>query len=184
MIPGIKFDGTLVLFGPQGLGKTLIAERLGGEWFNNSLGDVKSKDAMEQLQGSWICELAELAPTYKNDAEIVKAFLTRTSDKFRAPYGKRTQEYQRQNSFIGTTNNRLFLKDRTGNRRFWPVEGNPELQTKIPYYDLTPEEVGQIWAEALTYYLQGEDLCCLLTSNGMQILRGNATQRAMKNRAY
>ena len=73
MIPGIKFDGTLVLFGPQGLGKTLIAERLGGEWFNNSLGDVKSKDAMEQLQGSWICELAELAPTYKNDAEIVKA---------------------------------------------------------------------------------------------------------------
>lgn len=158
MIPGIKFDGTLVLFGPQGLGKTLIAERLGGEWFNNSLGDVKSKDAMEQLQGSWICELAELAPTYKNDAEIVKAFLTRTSDKFRAPYGKRTQEYQRQNSFIGTTNNRLFLNDRTGNRRFWPVEGNPELQTKIPYYDLTPEEVGQIWAEALTYYLQGEEL--------------------------
>ncbi|WP_295280408.1 virulence-associated E family protein [Veillonella sp.] len=158
MNPGVKFDTTLVLYGPQGLGKTLIAERLGGKWFNNTIGDVKQKDAMEQIQGSWICELAELAPTYKNDAEIVKAFLSRTVDRFRAPYGKRTEEYLRQCVFIGTTNNLLFLKDRTGNRRFWPVAGNPELQTKIPYVDLTPEEVAQIWAEALTYYLAGESL--------------------------
>lgn len=158
MQPGVKFDTTLVLYGPQGLGKTLIAERLGGKWFNNTIGDVKQKDAMEQIQGSWICELAELAPTYKNDAEIVKAFLSRTIDRFRAPYGKRTEEYLRQCVFIGTTNNLLFLKDRTGNRRFWPVSGNPELQTKIPYVDLTPEEVAQIWAEALTYYRQGEEL--------------------------
>lgn len=158
MMPGVKFDTTLVLYGPQGLGKTLIAERLGGKWFNNTVGDVKQKDAMEQIQGSWICELAELAPTYKNDAEIVKAFLSRTIDRFRAPYGKRTEEYLRQCVFIGTTNNLLFLKDRTGNRRFWPVSGDPKRQTKIPYVDLTPEEVAQIWAEALTYYRQGEAL--------------------------
>ena len=158
MMPGVKFDTTLVLYGPQGLGKTLIAERLGGKWFNNTIGDVKQKDAMEQIQGSWICELAELAPTYKNDAEIVKAFLSRTIDRFRAPYGKRTEEYLRQCVFIGTTNNLLFLKDRTGNRRFWPVSGAPKRQTKIPYVDLTPEEVAQIWAEALTYYRQGEAL--------------------------
>ncbi|WP_295272249.1 virulence-associated E family protein [Veillonella sp.] len=158
MMPGVKFDTTLVLYGPQGLGKTLIAERLGGKWFNNTIGDVKQKDAMEQIQGSWICELAELAPTYKNDAEIVKAFLSRTIDRFRAPYGKRTEEYLRQCVFIGTTNNLLFLKDRTGNRRFWPVSGDPKRQTKIPYVDLTPEEVAQIWAEALTYYRQGEAL--------------------------
>lgn len=158
MMPGVKFDTTLVLYGPQGLGKTLIAERLGGKWFNNTIGDVKQKDAMEQIQGSWICELAELAPTYKNDAEIVKAFISRTIDRFRAPYGKRTEEYLRQCVFIGTTNNLLFLKDRTGNRRFWPVSGDPKRQTKIPYVDLTPEEVAQIWAEALTYYRQGEAL--------------------------
>ena len=158
MNPGVKFDTTLVLYGPQGLGKTLIAERLGGAWFNNTIGDVKQKDAMEQIQGSWICELAELAPTYKNDSEIVKAFLSRTVDRFRAPYGKRTEEYLRQCVFIGTTNNLLFLKDRTGNRRFWPVSGDPERQTKVPYYDLTPEEVAQVWAEALTYYRQGEAL--------------------------
>lgn len=158
MMPGVKFDTTLVLYGPQGLGKTLIAERLGGKWFNNTIGDVKQKDAMEQIQGSWICELAELAPTYKNDAEIVKAFLSRTIDRFRAPYGKRTEEYLRQCVFIGTTNNLLFLKDRTGNRRFWPVSGDPKRQTKIPYVDLTPEEVAQIWVEALTYYRQGEAL--------------------------
>lgn len=158
MMPGVKYDTTLVLYGPQGLGKTLIAERLGGKWFNNTIGDVKQKDAMEQIQGSWICELAELAPTYKNDAEIVKAFLSRTIDRFRAPYGKRTEEYLRQCVFIGTTNNLLFLKDRTGNRRFWPVSGDPKRQTKIPYVDLTPEEVAQIWAEALTYYRQGEAL--------------------------
>ena len=158
MMPGVKFDTTLVLYGPQGLGKTLIAERLGGKWFNNTIGDVKQKDAMEQIQGSWICELAELAPTYKNDAEIVKAFLSRTIDRFRAPYGKRTEEYLRQCVFIGTTNNLLFLKDRTGNRRFWPVSGDPKRQTKIPYVDLTPEEVAQILAEALTYYRQGEAL--------------------------
>lgn len=158
MTPGVKFDTTLVIYGPQGLGKTLVIERLGGAWFNNTIGDVKHKDAMEQIQGSWICELAELAPTYKNDNEVVKAFLSRTVDRFRAPYGKRTEEYPRQCVFAGTTNNLLFLKDKTGNRRFWPVEGKREWQTKKPYTDLTPDEVGQIWAEALHYYIEGEDL--------------------------
>jgi len=92
MVPGIKFDTAIVLYGAQGLGKSLILERLGRKWFNNSLVDIKTKDALEQIQGSWINELAELAPTYKNDNEIVKAFISRTSDRFRSPYGRRTEE--------------------------------------------------------------------------------------------
>lgn len=96
MVPGIKFDTAIVLYGSQGLGKSLILERLGRKWFNNSLVDIKTKDALEQIQGSWINELAELAPTYKNDNEIVKAFISRTSDRFRSPYGRRTEEYPRQ----------------------------------------------------------------------------------------
>lgn len=124
MVPGIKFDTAIVLYGAQGLGKSLILERLGRKWFNNSLVDIKTKDALEQIQGSWINELAELAPTYKNDNEIVKAFISRTSDRFRSPYGRRTEEYPRQCVFAGSTNNLMFLKDRTGNRRFWPITGD------------------------------------------------------------
>ena len=91
MNPGVKFDTAIVLYGSQGLGKSLILERLGRKWFNNSLVDIKTKDALEQIQGSWIVELAELALTYKNDNEIVKAFISRTSDRFRSPYGRRTE---------------------------------------------------------------------------------------------
>lgn len=130
MEPGVKFDTAIVLYGSQGLGKSLILERLGRKWFNNSLVDIKTKDALEQIQGSWINELAELAPTYKNDNEIVKAFISRTSDRFRSPYGRRTEEYPRQCVFAGSTNNLMFLKDRTGNRRFWPITGDKERKTK------------------------------------------------------
>lgn len=130
MEPGVKFDTAIVLYGAQGLGKSLILERLGRKWFNNSLVDIKTKDALEQIQGSWINELAELAPTYKNDNEIVKAFISRTSDRFRSPYGRRTEEYPRQCVFAGSTNNLMFLKDRTGNRRFWPITGDKDRKTK------------------------------------------------------
>lgn len=155
--PGIKFDTAIVLYGEQGLGKSVILERLGGKWFNNTLQDIKTKDALEQIQGSWINELAELAPTYKNDNEIVKAFLSRTTDRFRAPYGRRTEEYPRQCVFAGSTNNLLFLKDRTGNRRFWPISGHRSLKTKNSW-ELSAEEVDQVWAEAYQLYLAGEPL--------------------------
>ena len=157
MEPGVKFDTAIVLYGSQGLGKSLILERLGRKWFNNSLVDIKTKDALEQIQGSWINELAELAPTYKNDNEIVKAFISRTSDRFRSPYGRRTEEYPRQCVFAGSTNNLMFLKDRTGNRRFWPITGDKERKTKNAW-ELANEEIDQLWAEAFTYWAEGEPL--------------------------
>nr|DAN40178.1 MAG TPA: replicative DNA helicase [Caudoviricetes sp.] len=157
MDPGVKFDTAIVLYGSQGLGKSLILERLGRKWFNNSLVDIKTKDALEQIQGSWIVELAELAPTYKNDNEIVKAFISRTSDRFRSPYGRRTEEYPRQCVFAGSTNNLMFLKDRTGNRRFWPITGDKERKTKHSW-ELSKDDIDQIWAEAFHYWTEGEPL--------------------------
>lgn len=157
MDPGVKFDTAIVLYGSQGLGKSLILERLGRKWFNNSLVDIKTKDALEQIQGSWIVELAELAPTYKNDNEIVKAFISRTSDRFRSPYGRRTEEYPRQCVFAGSTNNLMFLKDRTGNRRFWPITGDKDRKTKHSW-DLSKAEIDQLWAEAFVYWSEGEPL--------------------------
>ena len=157
MDPGVKFDTAIVLYGSQGLGKSLILERLGRKWFNNSLVDIKTKDALEQIQGSWIVELAELAPTYKNDNEIVKAFISRTSDRFRSPYGRRTEEYPRQCVFAGSTNNLMFLKDRTGNRRFWPITGDKDRKTKNAW-ELSKDEIDQLWAEAYHYWTEGEPL--------------------------
>ncbi|MFR1015541.1 VapE domain-containing protein, partial [Veillonella sp.] len=157
MEPGIKFDTAIVLYGEQGLGKSVILERLGGKWFNNTLQDIKTKDALEQIQGAWINELAELSPTYKNDNEIVKAFLSRTTDRFRVPYGRRTEEYPRQCVFAGSTNNLLFLKDRTGNRRFWPISGDKRRKV-CNSWDLSKDEVDQIWAEAFMMWANGETL--------------------------
>ena len=169
MVPGIKFDTAIVLYGAQGLGKSLILERLGRKWFNNSLVDIKTKDALEQIQGSWINELAELAPTYKNDNEIVKAFISRTSDRFRSPYGRRTEEYPRQCVFAGSTNNLMFLKDRTGNRRFWPITGDKDRKTKNAW-DITQDDIDQLWAEAYYYWSNGESL----------VLEGDLEEEALR----
>lgn len=169
MVPGIKFDTAIVLYGAQGLGKSLILERLGRKWFNNSLVDIKTKDALEQIQGSWINELAELAPTYKNDNEIVKAFISRTSDRFRSPYGRRTEEYPRQCVFAGSTNNLMFLKDRTGNRRFWPITGGKDRKTKNAW-DITQDDIDQLWAEAYYYWSNGESL----------VLEGDLEEEALR----
>ena len=169
MYPGIKFDTAIVLYGSQGLGKSLILEKLGKGWFNNSLVDIKTKDTMEQIQGSWVIELGELAPTFKNENEIVKAFISRASDRFRSPYGRRTEEYPRQCVFAGSTNNLMFLKDRTGNRRFWPITGDKDRKTANSW-DITDEEIDQIWAEAFYYWSDGESL----------VLEGAIAEEAMR----
>lgn len=157
MEPGCHFDNAIVIFGKQGLGKTSLLRKLAGKWFNNSITDLKSKDTMEQLQGSLIIELGEMAPTLKSEVEHVKAFISRREDKFRAPYGRRTEAYPRQCVFAGTTNSGIFLKDRTGNRRFWPIVCG-ETSIKSVFTDLTAYEIEQIWAEAYECYESGESL--------------------------
>lgn len=153
--PGIKFDNVLVTVGDQGLGKSYILKCLGGPWFNDSLTTVIGKEAFEQLQGSWIMELAELSATRKAEAEAIKHFISKQEDMFRVSYDKHVSVFPRQCVFFGTTNDRSFLRDRTGNRRFWPVQVGEKEPTKNVFKELTTDEVGQIWAEAVQMYHEG-----------------------------
>ncbi|MBQ9284228.1 MAG: hypothetical protein IJ216_04180 [Acidaminococcaceae bacterium] len=154
--PGCKFDNVIILTGPQGIGKSTMLKKLGREWFSDSLTTVQGKEAYEQLHGVWIAELGELYATKKSESEAVKQFLSKTEDNFRVAYGHHTAVFPRQCVFYGTTNDTLFLRDRTGNRRFWPVEVTGK-GTK-PFTDFTDDVVGQVWAEAYQLYQDGESL--------------------------
>jgi len=156
--PGIKFDSVVALNGPQGMGKSAFFAKLGGRWFSDSLtiGDMRDKAAPEKLQGYWILELGELAGLKKVDVETVKAFITRQDDKFRHSYGYSVEDHPRQCIIVGSTNNETgFLRDITGNRRFWPVTCTLDSPKK-PWQ--VEEAVPQLWAEALKLYRGGEKL--------------------------
>jgi predicted P-loop ATPase len=157
--PGCKFDSMLVLNGPQGVGKSTLISKLAGEWFSDSLnlGDTKDKTAAEKLQGYWILEIGELAGLRKAEVETLRSFLSRQNDIYRAAFGKRATPHQRQCIFFGTTNAESgYLRDTTGNRRFWPVK-TPGGGSKHSW-QITAEEIQQIWAEALVYVKAGEKL--------------------------
>ena len=157
--PGCKFDSMLVLNGPQGVGKSTLISKLAGEWFSDSLnlGDTKDKTAAEKLQGYWILEIGELAGLRKAEVETLRSFLSRQNDIYRAAFGKRATPHQRQCIFFGTTNAESgYLRDTTGNRRFWPVK-TPAGGSKHSW-QITAEEIQQIWAEALVYVKAGEKL--------------------------
>ena len=157
--PGCKFDSMLVLNGPQGVGKSTLIAKLAGEWFSDSLnlGDTKDKTAAEKLQGYWILEIGELAGLKKAEVETLRSFLSRQNDIYRASFGKRATPHLRQCVFFGTTNAESgYLRDTTGNRRFWPVK-TPGGAAKHSW-QLTGEEIQQTWAEALVYVQRGEKL--------------------------
>ena len=158
--PGIKFDCMLVLDGEQGIGKsTLFKELAGEEYFSDSvqLSDMDSKSAAEKIQGFWICEIAELAGMKKADIEKVKSFLSSSADKFRPSYGKTVESHPRQGIMVASVNgDRGYLRDITGNRRFWVVKLHQTEQVKT--FEFSKEDRDQIWAEAKHYYLAGEKL--------------------------
>lgn len=156
--PGCKFDLVPVLIGEEGLLKSTFWSRLGGRWFSDTFFKVDGKEALEQIQGAWLIEMAELAGLRKSDAESIKHFITKQVDQFRPAYGQVIEKYERQCIFVGTTNIRDFLKDPTGNRRFLPLLANPSRITKSVDTDLVGDEINQIWAEAVFYYMQGEKL--------------------------
>lgn len=155
--PGIKYDTMPILAGPQGIGKSTFLRTLGGAWFSDSLTTFEGKDACEMLQGIWINELGELNGLSHSETNAVKQFLSRTEDIFREPYGRRTGVHPRRCVFFGTTNEAEFLKDKTGNRRFWPVDCGVQRPTKNVFTELAAE-VPQIWAEALLCWNLGEPL--------------------------
>ena len=158
--PGTKFDSVLVFDGVQGIGKSTLFKDLVGEEFYSetlSLTDMDDKSGAEKLQGFWVVEIGELAGMKKADIEKVKAFLSTSDDKYRPSYGKTVESHPRQCIIIASVNGeRGYLRDITGNRRFWIVKVHQEVQIKK--WNFTAEERDQIWAEAKTIWQSGEKL--------------------------
>ncbi len=155
--PGCKFDNMLTIKGPQGCGKSSFFQKLGREWFTDSISDLKHKDTLEKLQGMWIVEMGELSAMRKEAAETIKQFLSGTVDRFRRSYGRRAEDYPRQCIFVATTNEMGFLRDQTGNRRFWIIESQKGVKPAKSVFKLKQEDFDQFWAEAKALYDKGEE---------------------------
>src|SRR5699024_1519590 len=155
--PGIKFEMVPIVQGKQGIGKSTLADKLGGEFFVDSLKSLgNNKDDYQMLIGAWIIELGELSSFNDTKIETMKGFISAREDKIRLPYDKITQRFPRTCVFIGTSNPKQYLKDMTGNRRFFPIP-TPNQPSK-DVFSLSDEEVQQIWAEAYQLYINKEQL--------------------------
>jgi hypothetical protein len=147
--PGAKADCCLILEGPQGSRKSTALQMLAGEHFTDELADLGSKDAAMQTRGVWIIELAELDNLSHSEVARIKAFMSRTTDRFRPPYGMRLVESPRQCVFAGTVNHSTYLRDETGGRRFWPIAcGRIDV-------DALDRDRDQLWAEAKVVFDAG-----------------------------
>lgn len=155
--PGVKFDLVLTLVGPQGNGKSTFIRTLANGWSSDSFNTVVGKESFEQLHGSWLIEIAELAGFRRSEAEAVKHFISKQEDIYRPAYGRTLETYKRQCVFIGTTNKVNFLSDPSGNRRFLPVVTNPE-NAEADIREISDEELAMVWAEAKYLWENGEEL--------------------------
>lgn len=158
--PGCKFDYAIVLCGPQGAGKSSFLEKISMGFFtdNLSITDMASgKEGAERIRGSWIVEIPEMVGMKKTESEAIKAFISRQTDRFRPAYAKYVTEYHRQCVFACTTNlHEGYLRDETGNRRFWPVNVRPDARDYTPW-DLSQYVVEQLWAEAKAVFDTGNE---------------------------
>lgn len=148
--PGCKVDTVLILEGPQGLRKSTAFRILGGQYFSDAPIDVNNKDSAMLASQFWFIELAELSTFRKSEDQALKAFITRTEDTYRPPYGRTNVKTPRRCVFVGTTNDDDYLRDPTGSRRFWPVKCS-RIDT-----DALTRDRDQLWAEAVVRFHQGE----------------------------
>ena len=165
--PGIKFDYMLVLNGPQGIGKSTFFNRLFKGYLSDSLTmlDMRDKTGSEKLQGYWALEVAEMAGMRKADIECAKSFISRQEDIYRPAYGRVVEKHPRRCVIVGSTNSSTgFLRDISGNRRFWPVRCTGG---RLKPWNLDEETISQLWAEALAKYNRGESL--LLSAEAEEI---------------
>jgi predicted P-loop ATPase len=150
MRPGCKHDHMPILEAPQGAGKSKAIATLFQPWFTDDLAELGTKDASMQVRAAWGIEVAELSAMTRGEIERVKAFITRSVDRFRPSYGRRVIEVPRQSVFIGSTNASEYLKDETGGRRFWPIQCGTIDHSAIE------RDRDQLWAEAVALFNNGE----------------------------
>jgi predicted P-loop ATPase len=160
MEPGVKFDYVMVLKGDQGLGKSTFLKNMSpsDRWYLENLDTVEGDAAVEKIRGKWIVEMAELMATKSmRGVESIKAFVTTRNDTIRPKYGRETEQRPRRCVIVGTTNSGHFLTDRTGNRRFLPVECGV-YPPAIDVFDEASmrEYAAQAWAEAMERYRSGD----------------------------
>jgi putative DNA primase/helicase len=148
--PGCKVDTVPVLIGAQGVGKsTMVKALFSDQWFTEMTGDVDNKDTAIGLQSRWGVEISELASINRSNNESTKRFITCTDDRYRDPYGKKANSHPRGCVFVATTNEREFLRDHTGGRRWWPIQcGRVDI-------DSLGQDRDALWAEARHYYDMG-----------------------------
>jgi predicted P-loop ATPase len=157
---GVKFDTCTTLVGRQGTGKSkfLFKIAVNPEWFTDGVTTFDGKDFYESIQGKWIIELGEGTAFQKSIKERCKQAIASQQDTYREPYARHPKVRKRQCVFFGTTNNYDFLKDETGDRRYYPIDVNISKATKDIDKDLTPEYVNQLWAEAVQLYNSGQSI--------------------------
>ena len=149
--PGCKVDTAIILEGSQGAGKSTALRFLAGDdWFGDALPPMHTKDAADYLKGQWIVEMAELANMGKAEVEVTKSFMSRAVEEFRPAYGREIVKMPRACILAGTTNRSDYLRDETGNRRFWPI-----LCGKIDTNGIKRDR-DYIWAEAYLAFKDGE----------------------------
>ena len=149
--PGCKFDTMVVLEGKQGSGKSTALLILAGEdnFSDQHLFGLDDKAQIEELEGVWIFEVAELDGISRAETSKAKALISRTEDRVRPAYARFKETVPRQCILVGTTNEFSYLKDTTGNRRFLPVKtGEIDLEA-------LKQDRDQLWAEAAQLEAQG-----------------------------
>ena len=155
--PYAKFDYVLDLVGGQGVGKTSLLQKLGGDWYTDAVTDFANKDNYDIMLKALIVNDDEMVASNRMSFSETKAFISKTSLRFRKPYMKRTEEFAKNFVLARTTNQKEYLKDKTGERRFLSVMADTSRQKKHPM-EIESETVEQIWGEAVTIYKAGADL--------------------------
>lgn len=147
--PGCKVDTMPVFEGVQGKSKSTALGILGGKWYAENNTDVTSKDFIENIQGVWLVEIAEMHAFGKAEVERIKSIITCRNDRYRAAYARRSEDHLRRCVFAGTTNRNDWNRDETGARRFWPVA------CTVVDLDWLTANRDQLFAEAVVLYRAG-----------------------------